>query len=141
MGTPAAPLYSILTFGLHENIHILNQFNNNLVFYKRYIDENFWDWLETPDNSWMTFKTTLNRFGSLRRNVEQLITSMTFLDLEVSIKNNHIHTKTYQKPLNLYLYIPPLSAHPTSCFKGFITGEILRYWNQNSNKEDFITLT
>jgi hypothetical protein len=43
--------------------------------------------------------------------------------------------------LNLYLYIPPLSAHPTSCFKGFITGEILRYWNQNSNKEDFITLT
>jgi len=35
----------------------------------------------------------------------------------------------------------PLSAHPSSCFKGFITGEILRYWNQNSREEDFVQIT
>jgi hypothetical protein len=38
--------------------------------------------------------------------------------------------------MNLYLYIPPLSAHPPSCFKGLITGEVRRYWPQN-NLEDF----
>ncbi|MFN9980105.1 MAG: hypothetical protein ACK53Y_09340, partial [bacterium] len=30
---------------------------------------------------------------------------------------------------------------PNSCFKGLITGEILRYWLQNSNTEDFIHIT
>jgi len=38
--------------------------------------------------------------------------------------------------MNLYLYIPLLSAHPPSCFKGLITGEVRRYWLQN-NLEDF----
>ena len=42
--------------------------------------------------------------------------------------------------MNLYLYITPLSAYPTSCFKGLIHGETLRYWNQNSNEKDFISL-
>jgi hypothetical protein len=42
--------------------------------------------------------------------------------------------------MNLSTYIPPLSAHPNSCFKGLITGEILRYWSQNSNKQDFISI-
>jgi len=33
--------------------------------------------------------------------------------------------------MNLYLYIPPLSAHPPSCF-GLIFGEIRQYWLQNT---------
>jgi hypothetical protein len=36
--------------------------------------------------------------------------------------------------MNLYLYIPPLSAHPPSCLKGLIAGEMRRYWLQNSPK-------
>jgi hypothetical protein len=51
-----------------------------------------------------------------------------------------IKTKTFQKGMNLYLYIPPLSAHPKNCFKGLIMGETLCYWNQNSNKEDYINI-
>jgi hypothetical protein len=38
--------------------------------------------------------------------------------------------------MNLYLYIPPLSAHLPSCFKGLIAGEMRHYWLQN-NVEDF----
>ena len=37
--------------------------------------------------------------------------------------------------MNLYLYIPPSSAHPPSCLKGLIMGEIRRYWLQNSPVE------
>jgi hypothetical protein len=44
MGTPAAPLYSILTFGHHENENILNEFQHNILFYKRYIDNIFGIW-------------------------------------------------------------------------------------------------
>jgi hypothetical protein len=50
-------------------------------------------------------------------------------------------TNTFQKAHNLYLYIPPLSAHPISCFKGLITGEIYRYWLQNTDETDFIKIT
>jgi hypothetical protein len=38
--------------------------------------------------------------------------------------------------MNLYLYIPALLAHPPSCFKGLIMGEVRCYWLQN-NPEDF----
>jgi hypothetical protein len=55
-----------------------------------------------------------------------------FLDLNVTIRNSSLAFSSFQKPLNLYLYIPPLSAHPHSCFKGLIKGELNRYWRQNS---------
>jgi hypothetical protein len=42
--------------------------------------------------------------------------------------------------MNLYLYIPSLSAHPYSCLKGLIIGKILRYWCRN-NENDFIQVT
>jgi hypothetical protein len=56
--------------------------------------------------------------------------------VDIQIKNQRIITSTYQKPMNLYLYIPPLSAHPPSCFKGLIAGEMRHYWLQ-INVEDF----
>jgi hypothetical protein len=43
--------------------------------------------------------------------------------------------------MNLYTYIQPLSAHPKSCFKGLITGELLQYWHQNTDEKDFINIT
>jgi hypothetical protein len=45
--------------------------------------------------------------------------------------SNTITSQTYQKPLNLYLYIPPTSSHPNSYFTGTILGNILRFWRQN----------
>ena len=104
---------------------ILNSFNANLLYYKRYIDDVFGIWIETPNQKWDEFKTTLNQFGNLKWNVEELNTTCSFLDLQITITNNRITTKTFQKPMNLYLYIPPLSAPPTSCFKGLVIGEII----------------
>jgi len=43
--------------------------------------------------------------------------------------------------MNLYTCIPPLSAHPKSCLKGLITGELLWYWHQNTDEKDFINIT
>jgi hypothetical protein len=71
MGTPAAPLYSISTYGQHENNQILNRFSSNLVYYRCFIDDIFGVWLETNDEeAWPTFKKQLNPFGDLEWNVK-----------------------------------------------------------------------
>jgi hypothetical protein len=59
-----------------------------------------------------------------------------FLDLSIKLTGSTIKTKTYQKDLNLYLYIPPSSAHPPSCLKGLMSWEMRRYWLQN-DPQDF----
>ncbi len=53
------------------------------------------------------------------------------MDLNIELRDTKIHSSTFQKALNLYLYIPPTSAHPPSCLKGLISGEMRRYWLQN----------
>jgi len=73
--------------------------------------------------------------------VEPLTESTNFLDITITIKDKQLTTVTNQKLLNLYLYIPPLSAHSSSCFKGLKTGELYRYWWQNTKEKDFIVIT
>jgi len=74
----------------------------------------------------------LNSWGPLKWVVQEPSTKVQFLDLNITLDNSTIRVETYQKPMNLYLYIPPLSAHPPSCFKGLIFGELRCYWSQNS---------
>jgi len=139
MGTPAACAYATLTFGHYENTLILQKYRHHLLYYKRYIDDIVGIWLPDNDNDsaiWENFKKDLNDWGSLKWKIENPSKKTVFLDLEINIQGNTVTTKTYQKDMNLYLYIPPLSAHPPSCFKGLITGEVRRYWLQN-NLEDF----
>ncbi|MFN9978830.1 MAG: hypothetical protein ACK53Y_02890, partial [bacterium] len=97
----------MITYGYHEKTKILPYFNNNLLYYKRYIDDIIGVWVDSPlspNNSWDSFKTQLNGFGSLQWNVEDLTTSTTFLDLTIKLIDNKIQASTFQKDLNLYLY-------------------------------------
>jgi hypothetical protein len=66
MGTPAAPLYSIVTFGVDENMQILNRFHQKIFYFKHYIDDVFGIWLDSPSHDWEIFNTTLNQFGRLQ---------------------------------------------------------------------------
>jgi len=141
MGTPAASAYATVTFGHFENSVLLHEFKNELLYYKRYIDDIIAIWLppntlESESHTWANFKNKLNSWGSLNWKIEEPSKKTTFLDLEIQLQNNRVHFKTYQKDMNLYLYIPPSSAHTPSCFKGLIAGELRRYWLQN-NPADF----
>ncbi len=63
--------------------------------------------------------------------------SADFLDLALSIKGNKIKTKTFQKAINLYLYLSPNYAHLLSCIKGPIFCLIHCYHAQNTHRSDF----
>jgi hypothetical protein len=84
------------------------------------------------DRKWQEFKSMLNDWGGLEWVIKESSKTTVFLDLNSKLHQSVIHTSTYQKSLNLYLYIPLRSAHPPSCLKGLISGELRRYWLQNS---------
>jgi hypothetical protein len=137
MGTPSACAYATVTFGHFENSVILQNFKHELLYYKRYIDDIIGIWLPPAVNalpSWDNFKRTLNSWGDLRWKTEEPSSYTMFLDLEIQLENGRVNFKTYQKDMNLYLYIPPFLVHPPSCFKGLIARELHRYWLQNSPK-------
>jgi hypothetical protein len=142
MGTPAACAYATITYGHFENTVILTEFRPQILFYRRYIDDIFGLWVPPPTQqtaTWKNFKDKLNSWGNLEWIIEEPSTKTVFLDLQIELKNRTIHTRTFQKELNLYLYIPPRSAHPPSCLKGLISGELRRYWLQN-NQNDFTSI-
>jgi hypothetical protein len=142
MGTPVACAYATLTFGHYENTTLLPAFRDNLLFYRRYIDDIFGIWIPSRNNNhtWRCFKEQLGNWGKLTWSIKEPSKQVNFLDLIINLDKSTISFSTYQKPLNLYLYIPPLSAHPNSCLKGLIKGELQRYWTQN-NHQTFQQLT
>jgi hypothetical protein len=91
------------------------------------------------NDHWEKFKLAMNGWGKLQWVISERSKKADFLDLTISLKHGKILTRTFQKSMNLYLYIPPISAHPTSCFKGLIVGNFLRFRKQNDDK-NFCTL-
>lgn len=84
----------------------------------------------------------LNSFGEPGRRLEWISESpsesVDFLDLTFTIKpDGMLEHKTFQKPMNLHLYIPPNSAHSIEMFEGVIYGQLRHFHLQNSSREDF----
>ena len=143
MGTPVACAYATLYYAYHERNTLLPRFGDNLRYLKRYIDDSIGIFLPNPENPdlWDEFTRTWP-FGKLRWEFETSTKRVNFLDLTIILdKEQNFYTKTYEKPLNLHLYIPSHSAHPPGVQKGMIFGNLQRYWNQNSKREDFKEIT
>ncbi|KAL7534362.1 hypothetical protein ACHAXR_005819, partial [Thalassiosira sp. AJA248-18] len=108
----------------------------HLIFYKRLIDDGsgLWNGRGDPE-AWPRFCHDVNNFvgGKLKWEIEERSREVNFFDLTITIYQlNQIETCTYQKPMNLQLYIPQASAHPKGEIKGMIFGELRRYKKQNS---------
>ena len=132
---PPGSMYATLYFGIAELTNI-PRFTNHLLFYQCYLDDDcFGAWLmpanpaiKSNENEWLAFQHSMS-YGKLNWIFTNLCTSVNFLDLTISISDNPIITKIYEKPLNLYLYLPPHSTHPRGLVHGMILGGIGRiYW-------------
>jgi hypothetical protein len=129
MGSPAAPMYATLYFAIHE-MTIIPKYKN-IIFYGRYIDDALGIWL--PDTStddtedehiFADFKKDFSSFGHLTWEFSNLSTTTDFLDITLTIRGNKVLVSPYEKSLNLYLYIPPKSAHPPHGLRSLISGRI-----------------
>ena len=156
MGTSCACNYATVTYGYHERQVLLPTYRVlTKGFIRRFIDDMFGIWYdpemplnltEKEEKCWFENNTAWNKFKSdlpslgLEWVVDVPKREQDFLDLTLSIRNGEVHSRTYQKWMNLYLYIPPHSAHPSSCLKGLIFGILIRYWQQNTDTKDFVDL-
>jgi hypothetical protein len=140
MGTPCAPelanLYLALKFDrLALELHSISLF-------KRYIDDVF-GIIHIPIDKFIKFHIPRLQAAALPLTFTYSTNDsyVDFLDLTVFINNNSIFTKVYQKPLNLYSYLPPSTMHPPATISGFIKGEITRYHRLTSldSDKDMIT--
>ena len=135
MGTSCAVQYAGNYYGYHERHELIPRFTRQLKFFKRFVDDMFGIWVGNTAE-WNAFKAALP-FGSLRWTTSELSHSAVFLDLTLEIVDGTVVTRTYEKSLNLFLYIPPQSAHSPGVLKSTIFGNVRRHWIQNSKNEDY----
>lgn len=65
------------------------------------------------------------------------IKEVPFLDVFLSIlPDRRAHWKLYEKPKNLYLYVPAASNHPASTFKSLQLGGVIRCGRRNRLESD-----
>jgi hypothetical protein len=140
MGTPPAPPYATLYFGIHE-LKIVPRFASSLKSYSRYIDDVLGAWTHDADpavdrQNYLDFETSMNSFGKLRWTFTPLQKEIAFMDLTLRVTRNGIQTRLYEKPLNLYLYIPPHSAHAPGILRGLVFGMTERIFRLTSRWQD-----
>ena len=140
MGTSAACMWATIYFAVHEMGSIIPKYGNKLLLFLRFIDDIVGIWVGNPlDASWDDFKKEVNNFGILEWEFEEPSKKVNFLDLTISIENDtRITTKTFQKAMNLYQYLSPMSNHPPGMMKGIIYSLLKTYKNQNTYLEDYL---
>ena len=145
MGTPPAPPYATIYYGLHEK-PFLPKHKKHVIFYKRFIDDVFGIWLPHPNPQtnarlWEEFKDSMNNFPGLTWEFEDPSDKVNFMDLTITTQNGHISTSLFEKPINLHLYIPPHSAHPPGLLPGIVHGTLFRIFTLCSDHDDRILCT
>ena len=58
------------------------------------------------------------------------------MDMTIATREDWIITSLYEKAMNLYLYIPPQSAHPLGVLTVLVSGNILRIHSLCRKQED-----
>ena len=147
MGTPVAPVLATLYLGFYEETRILQKCNNNLRFYRRYLDDIFIVWAPSNDPfAFQRFRAVLKQTPGLSWTFEEHKAEANYLDLwiykDTGINNNNLGygTRTHQKMLNLYLYPTYNSAHPRRIQSGLIYGLLRKYKLQNTRHADYISI-
>ena len=144
MGTPVAPTLASLYLAYYEFTYIQSSklWKKEIVLFTRYIDDLLILWRPSCNTAKEHLFALLDKEIGISWNVDSNFQPCaSFLDLSLELKNNKIITRTHQKALNLYLYIPRNSSHPPHSLLGLITGLLKKYYLQNTYLHDFYELT
>jgi hypothetical protein len=96
------------------------------LFYRRYIDDIFAIFVGDPSDLEIIFSEINSLIDGIHLEFVTNRSSIPFLDLNVMVSEGVISFSLYQKPINIYQYIPHFSYHNPAIFKGLIYGELIR---------------
>ena len=88
------------------------------------------------ERMWKKLKKEMNNYHGLTWEFSKRTDKVDYLNVTISINNNKITFDLYKKSLNLYLYIPPLSAHPPGVLSGLVLGNCHRIYTLVSKPKD-----
>lgn len=137
MGTPAAVVIANLVVAYLEEILFTNSMFKHIKLYKRYID----DVLIIFNLNNISVDMVIQNFQRMEEfgitwSSKFSTASIDFLDLTIFHHDKLFLTKTFQKDLNLYLYIVKSSAHPPGTLKGLIFSQLRKFITQNTLPRD-----
>jgi hypothetical protein len=140
MGISPAPPWATIFFGLYEDT-LIPKWKEVIPFYKRFIDDILGVWLCHPCpvrdlELWNEFKSDMQRWHGLEWDCESPSTAVDFMDLSITIAGDRVVTSLYEKPQNLYLYLPEHSSHPPGQGTGLVFGQVLRIRRLCSKTDD-----
>lgn len=147
MGTPFAPVYAILFLGYLEKklLHKITLLHpgkttSEICYFRRYIDDIFILWFESEPTLMDFIKLYNSTFNSIKIKAIVSHSSVDFLDLTIEKRPEikKLFIKTYNKPMNKFLYLHPHSEHPKFCLKGWIRAELLRLIRNSSIEDEFL---
>eukprot|EP00804_Cyclotella_cryptica_P012609 CCRYP_014726-RA/>CCRYP_014726-RA protein AED:0.43 eAED:0.43 QI:0/-1/0/1/-1/0/1/0/174 len=129
MGIAPAPPWATISYAIHES-RTLPQWDSNILFYHRFIDDIIGIWLcdhcpnQNHDLSTI-FQCDMQQCYELEWEFSPLSYSCNYMDLTLTISSQKIQSTLFEKAQNLYLYLPPHSAHPRGPLNSLIFGNIL----------------
>ena len=102
MGTPPAPPYTTIYYGIHEE-KFLPHHARRVIIYRRFIDDiiSIWCPNKNPERDalkWNEFRDKMNAFPGLTWEYSERSKSIDFMDMTISINNsNKIETTLFEK--------------------------------------------
>ena len=141
MGTPPAPPYATIYYGIHEE-KFPTHHSQRIIYYRRFIDNVIGIWYPNKNPQlnaleWNAFKNKMNAFPGLTWEFSEPSTTVDFMDMTITInKSNKIETTLFKKRLNLHLYIPPHSAHLPGLLPGIVYSTLFRIFTLCSSEND-----
>lgn len=144
MGTPVAPAFATLFMAEVDDLVGMTSAQAPRL-HRRFLDDGFILWVGAREGLVSYFHHFNNAVDDIQVTYNISDQSVDFLDISI-FKGKRFNTtqrldfRTYQKPLNLYLYLPYSSFHPRACKIGFIGSEIRRHILRCSRVTDFLAL-
>ncbi|CAN2391269.1 hypothetical protein PRIEUP_LOCUS1308, partial [Pristimantis euphronides] len=136
MGAKCAPSYANLFMGAFEEFFNING-RSNTVLYKRYIDDLLLIWRGSHDSlKSLVFELNQNNWGlEFTSTIHE--SNIVFLDLDISICNNTIITKTFFKKTDTNSFLDFRSSHQHAWKTNVPFGQIKRIRRNCTMDKDF----
>ena len=141
MDISPAPSWATIFYALHED-KFVPKWTDQVPFYQRFIDDVLGVWLCPPDPIQdqealrKEFCCEMQQSHGLAWECNSPSTTVNFMDLTNPRAGDLVETSLYEKPQNLFLYLPSHSSHPPGQGTGLVLGQILHIRRLCSKAQD-----